>query len=92
MFALTIEAALRSLARGWDRSGIQLVAYGTIVFAALLVSYRYLSVEMADHPWVFGPLLMLAMISVIYGFVRTTKLWEPQVAPARQPELQPELV
>ncbi|MGY0062998.1 phosphatase PAP2 family protein [Streptomyces sp. LZ34] len=92
VFTLTIEAALRSLDRGWDRSGIQLVTYGTTVFAALLVSYRYLPMEMARHPWVFGPLLILAMASVIYGYVRTTKLWEPKAAPALQPEPQPELV
>ncbi|MFI1847486.1 phosphatase PAP2 family protein [Streptomyces sp. NPDC020480] len=90
VFALTTEAALRTFDRGWDRSGIQLVAYGTVVFAALLVSYRYLPMQMAAHPWVFGPLLMLAMISVIYGYVRTTRLWEPKAAPARQPEPQPE--
>ncbi|MDX3227971.1 phosphatase PAP2 family protein [Streptomyces sp. ME19-01-6] len=92
VFALTIEAALRSLDRGWDRSRIQLVAYGTAVFAALLVSYRYLPMEMAKHPWAFGPLLILAMASVVYGYVRTTKLWEPKAAPARQAEPQPELV
>ncbi|MCF3103223.1 inositol phosphorylceramide synthase [Streptomyces roseoverticillatus] len=92
VFTLTIEAALRSQERGWDRSGIQLAAYGATVFAALLVSYRYLPMEMAEHPWVFGPLLILAMISVIYGYVRTTKRWEPKAAPARQPEPQPELV
>jgi Domain of unknown function (DUF5933)/PAP2 superfamily len=91
VFALTIEAGLRALDRGWDRSGIQFVAYGTAVFAALLVAYRYLPVEMARHPWVFGPLLMLAMASVIYGYVRTTKLWDPKAAPALQPEPQPEL-
>ncbi|EFL21590.1 putative integral membrane protein [Streptomyces himastatinicus ATCC 53653] len=50
VFALTIEAALRSFARGWDRSGIQLVAYGTTVLPALLVAYRYLPMEMARHP------------------------------------------
>lgn len=92
VFVLTIEAALRSLDRGWDRSGIQLVAYGATVFAALLVSYRYLSMEMAKYPWVFGPLLILAMASVVHGYVRTTKGWEPKVAPARQREPQPELV
>jgi hypothetical protein len=92
VFTLTIEAALRSLDRGWDRSGIRLVAYGATVFAALLVSYRYLPLEMAEHPWVSGPLLMLAMTSVVYGYVRTTKLWEPKPAPARQPEPQPELI
>ncbi|MEU8725731.1 phosphatase PAP2 family protein [Streptomyces antimycoticus] len=92
VFALTIEAALRSLARGWDRSATQLVAHGVAVFVALLVAYRYLPVEMARHPWLFGPLLLLAMGSVIHGYVRTTRLWEPKAAPALRPEPQPELV
>ncbi|KMS77611.1 membrane protein [Streptomyces regensis] len=91
VFTLTIEAALRALDRGWDRSGIQLVARGTAVFAALLFSYRYLPVEMAAHPWLFGPLLILAMLSVVHGFVRTTALWEPKAPPVPQPEPQPEL-
>lgn len=92
VFTLTIEAALRSLDRGWDRSGTQLVAFGSTVFAALLVSYRYLPMEMARHPWVFGPLLILAMASVIHAYVRTTEMWEPKAAPARQPEPLPEPV
>ena len=92
VFTLTIETALRSFDRGWDRSGSRLVAYGATVFAALLVSYRYLPLEMARHPWVAGPLLILAMTSVIYGYTRTTALWESSTAPARQPEPQPELV
>ncbi|WP_199830859.1 phosphatase PAP2 family protein [Streptomyces sp. NBRC 110028] len=89
VFALTIEAALRSLARGWDRSGTQLVAHGTAVFAALLVAYRYLPLDMAKHPWLFGPLLLLAMGSVIHGYIRTTTSWELIAAPALQPEPQP---
>ncbi|MEH6372980.1 phosphatase PAP2 family protein [Streptomyces sp. KLMMK] len=92
VFTLTIEAALRSQERGWDRAGIQLVAYGAAVFTAFLVSYRYLPMEMAEYPWIFGPILILAMISVIYGYVRTTKAWEPKTAPAPQREPQPELV
>ncbi|MFI1969915.1 hypothetical protein BLA24_17795 [Streptomyces cinnamoneus] len=99
VFTLTIEAALRAHDRGWDRSGIQLVTYGATVFTAFLVSYRYLPMEMATHPWLFGPLLVLAMASVVYGYVRTTRLWEPKApktAPVRQPEPeaepQPELV
>ncbi|MFI9201563.1 phosphatase PAP2 family protein [Streptomyces sp. NPDC053048] len=92
VFTITIETALRSLARGWDRSGIQLVAYGATVFAALLLSYRYLPMQMAERPWVFGPLLVLAMVSVIYGYIRTTRQWEPKAAPARRREPQPELV
>ncbi|WP_234047055.1 phosphatase PAP2 family protein, partial [Streptomyces adelaidensis] len=92
VFALTIEAALRSFARGWDRSGTRLVAHGATVFASLLVSYRYLSTEMAEHRWMFGPLLILAMTSVIHHYVRTTQLWEPKPAPTRQQQPQPELV
>ncbi|MGI5380401.1 phosphatase PAP2 family protein [Streptomyces sp. CA-251387] len=92
VFVLTIDAALRSQDRGWDRSGIQLVSYGATVFAALLVSYRYLPMEMAEHPWVFGPVLLLAMASVIYSYVRISKTWEPKTAPALQPEPQPEPV
>ncbi|GAA0644160.1 phosphatase PAP2 family protein [Streptomyces malaysiensis] len=92
VFALTVEAALRSFAHGWDRAGIQLVAHGATVFAALLVAYRYLPREMAAYPWLFGPLLLLAMASVIHGYVRTTRLWEPKAAPAPRPEPQPELV
>jgi hypothetical protein len=87
VFAFTIEAALRSFDRGWDRSGIQLVAHGAVVFAAILASTRYLSLEMARHPWVFGPLLILAMASVVHGYARTTKGWEPMTAlPSQRPE------
>ncbi|MFD0026534.1 phosphatase PAP2 family protein [Streptomyces sp. NPDC058382] len=92
VFTLTIEAGLRSLERGWDRSGLQLVAYGSAVFTALLVSYRYLPMEMARHPWLFGPLLILAMASVIHLYVRTTERWEPKAAPALQAEPLPEPV
>ncbi|MFJ3231193.1 phosphatase PAP2 family protein [Streptomyces sp. NPDC086787] len=92
VFTLTIETALRSQVRGWDRAGIQLVAYGAAVFTALLVSYRYLSTQMAAHPWIFGPLLLLAMGSVIQGYIRTTRLWEPKAVPVLQPEPQPEPV
>ncbi|MFF0855333.1 phosphatase PAP2 family protein [Streptomyces sp. NPDC003280] len=90
VFTLTIEAALRSLERGWDRTGTWLVAHGTAVFAALLVSYRYLPVEMAKHPWVSGPLLVLAMGSVIHAYVRATRLWDPLPLPVPNPEPQPE--
>ncbi|WUK67721.1 phosphatase PAP2 family protein [Streptomyces coelicoflavus] len=98
VFALTVEAAMRASARGWDRAAVRLVAHGTTVFAVLLVSYRYLPVEMAEHPWAAGPLLVLAMASVILGYVRTTGRWEAKAEGVRQPEPphpaepQPELV
>ncbi|MGW0498840.1 phosphatase PAP2 family protein [Streptomyces sp. NPDC003007] len=75
VFTLTIEAALRSLQRGWDRRGILLVVHGTTIFVALLLSYRYLSMDMARYPEVSGPLVILAMASVIHGYVRTTARW-----------------
>lgn len=92
VFSLTIEAALRSLERGWDRSGTLLVAHGATAFAALLVSYRYLPTEMAAHPWAYGPLLLLTTASVVHGYIRTTRVWEPGTAPALRPEPQPEPV
>ncbi|MGW7135063.1 DUF5933 domain-containing protein [Streptomyces xanthophaeus] len=96
VFTLTIEAGLRAYDRGWDRQGIRLVVFGTVVFAAILTSYRYLSSEMAAHPWVFGPLIMLSMASVIFGYVRTTRRWERTAVPVHLPEQrrepQPELV
>ncbi|MEU5739063.1 phosphatase PAP2 family protein [Streptomyces tendae] len=98
VFALTVEAAMRAFARGWDGGAVRLVAHGATVFAVLLVAYRYLPVEMAEHPWAAGPLLLLAMASVIVGYVRTTRRWEAKAVPVRQPEPprpaepQPELV
>ncbi|MFG3200944.1 DUF5933 domain-containing protein [Streptomyces sp. NPDC048192] len=92
VFSLTVEAALRSLERGWDRSGTLLVAHGATAFAALLLSYRCLPTEMAAHPWAYGPLLLLTMASVVHGYIRTTRVWEPGTAPALRPEPQPEPV
>ncbi|MER0449023.1 phosphatase PAP2 family protein [Streptomyces sp. Edi4] len=92
VFALTVETALRAFDRGWDRPGMRMVAYGTAVFAALLTSYRYLPVTMAEHPWVCGPLVVLALLSVVLGYLRTTAAWEPKDVPAPRREPQPELV
>ncbi|MER5529330.1 DUF5933 domain-containing protein [Streptomyces sp. NPDC002677] len=90
VFTLTVEAALRSFDRGWDRSGLRFAAYGATVFAALLVSYRWLPLEMARHPWASGPLLLLTLASVVYGYVRTQHrpVAEPLLT-SRQP-LRPE--
>ncbi|MER5769144.1 phosphatase PAP2 family protein [Streptomyces sp. NPDC001985] len=92
VFTLTIEAGLRSLDRGWDAAGVRMVVFGLAVFVAMLASYRYLPMEMAAYPWVSGPLLLLAMASVIHLYIRTTRRWESKPAPARQPKKQFELV
>lgn len=54
------------------------------------MSYRYLSLELAGQPWVFGPLILLAMISVVDAYLRTTGEWEREQAPPGQTEPQPE--
>ncbi|MGV9273226.1 DUF5933 domain-containing protein [Streptomyces griseosporeus] len=90
VFALTIEAALRAFDRGWDRSAALLITYGTVVFVALLAAYRWLPMEMARHQLVAGPLLLLAMSSVVYGYVRTTRRWAPVRVPAQRMGARPE--
>ncbi|WP_443040837.1 phosphatase PAP2 family protein [Streptomyces sp. AHA2] len=90
VFALTVEAALRATRHGWDRRGVRLVAYGSAVFVALLLSYRYLPMQLAGYPELSGPLLVLAMVSVVHGYLRTTRQWEPAPAPTPRPEPQPE--
>ncbi|MET9361623.1 phosphatase PAP2 family protein [Streptomyces sp. NPDC006632] len=94
VFTLTVEAGLRALAFGWDRPAVQLVVHGAGVFTALLVAYRYLPLQMAQHPWIFGPLMLLAVASVVHRYIRTVKQWEPVAVPVRkpQPQPQPELV
>ncbi|MFE0920251.1 phosphatase PAP2 family protein [Streptomyces nigra] len=91
VFTLTIEAALRATSRGWDRAGARLVTHGAAVFTTLLLSYRFIPLEMGRHPWLFGPLLLAAMASVIYGYLRTTRAWDPKPTPALRPEPQPEM-
>ncbi|MFJ5557783.1 phosphatase PAP2 family protein [Streptomyces sp. NPDC093250] len=90
VFTLTIEAALRAYDRGWDPAGLRLVAYGTAVFTAFLLAYRWLPVQMAHYPWLAGPLLLAATASVVYGYARTTEQWSRRTAPVPRPEPQPE--
>ena len=91
VFAYTVEAGLRTYDRGWDRAGLRLIGYGTVVFAVLLASYRFVPLEMAAYPWISGPLLLLAMASVVYAYRRATRPWEAESTPAPRPEPQPEL-
>jgi hypothetical protein len=90
VFAYTIEAGLRTFDRGWDRAGLLLVGYGTVVFVALLAAYRFAPLEMARYPWLAGPLLLLVMASVVYGYQRLTTLWQGVTVPAPRAEPQPE--
>ncbi|MFF4901930.1 phosphatase PAP2 family protein [Streptomyces sp. NPDC001068] len=90
VFTLTIEAALRSYDRGWDRPGLRFAAYGAALFTALLVSYRWLPLEMARYPWVSGPLLLLALSSAVYGYVRTQRRTTPEPLLSPRQPVRPE--
>ncbi|OIJ69595.1 hypothetical protein WN71_001570 [Streptomyces mangrovisoli] len=93
VFALTVEGGLRTYDRGWDRVGLRTVGYGAAVFVALLVAYRWLPLEMAEHAWLAGPLLLLALASVIYAYVRTFAPYERRrAAPTPRPQPQHELI
>lgn len=70
VFSLTIEAALRDPERGWDRPRVVQVVGGTVVFAAMLASYRWLSVPMARHAALSAVLLLGGLGAVIGGFYR----------------------
>ncbi len=71
VFALTIESALRDPERGWGWFRWRLVLGGSFVLAALLVSYRYLAVPLAEVPEVSGPLLLATTGGVIAAFYAT---------------------
>jgi hypothetical protein len=71
VLCLTVEAALREPVRaeGWSRMG--LVAAGAAFMTALLVSCRYLAEEMARYPWLFGPLMIAALVAFSTAFYAT---------------------
>ncbi|MFI6938338.1 phosphatase PAP2 family protein [Streptomyces sp. NPDC050418] len=84
VFVLTIEAFLRAQAHGWDRPALRLAAYGAVVFTGLLFMYRFRAVAMSQYPALFGLLILTAMGSVIYGYVRVGKRWESATLPAQR--------
>lgn len=71
VLCLTVESALREPERGWGWFRIRLVAGGCAALAALLLSYRYLAVPMADHPVVAGTVVLGLLAAVAAGFHAT---------------------
>ncbi|UGT40878.1 phosphatase PAP2 family protein [Nocardia yamanashiensis] len=82
VLCLAIESALRMPERGWDAVRIQLVAGGAALFAAMLLSYQYLSVQFAEYPGPAGILLVGAFVAYAYAFYRTWFGPVPAEAPA----------
>ncbi len=84
VFVLTIEAALRAQAHGWDRSALWLSAYGAVIFTGLLFLYRFRAVAMSQYPALFGILILGAMGSVIFGYLRVSRRWEQVTLPGQR--------
>ena len=71
VLTLTLESALRAPERGWGRFRIRLVVGGAVLLAALLLSYRYLAVEIAEYPIVSTPLLLGLPALLAFGYWKT---------------------
>ncbi|NKV28857.1 inositol phosphorylceramide synthase [Rhodococcus hoagii] len=71
VLTLTLESALRAPERGWGWFRVRLVAGGAVLLGALLLSYRFLAVEIAEYPIVSAPLLLGVPALFAYGYWRT---------------------
>lgn len=71
VLTLTLESALRAPERGWGGFRIRLVAGGAVLLAALLLSYRYLAVQIAEYPIVSAPLLLGVPALFAFAYWRT---------------------
>ncbi|MQY23765.1 hypothetical protein NRB20_68970 [Nocardia sp. RB20] len=71
ILCLTVESVLRAPEQGWHRPRIQLVTAGAILFAALLLSFRYLALWMAQHPVPSGLVLLLLVAAYARAFYNT---------------------
>ncbi|WP_280387886.1 phosphatase PAP2 family protein [Nocardia wallacei] len=78
VLCLTVESALRAPERGWDRTRIRLVAGGAALLAALLLSYRFLAVVIAEHPIPAGLVMLGAFAAYVWMFHTTWFARSPQ--------------
>ncbi|MFE7741151.1 DUF5933 domain-containing protein [Nocardia sp. NPDC057455] len=68
---LTVESALRDPDRGWDRPRIRIVAMGVAVCTGVLLSIRFLAVQMASYPIPCGIVLLGAFGALAIMFYTT---------------------
>lgn len=71
VLCLTVEAALRDPERGWGWFRTRLVVGGTVLFAAQLLSFRYLPVQLAKYPELGGFLLVGTVAAFVCAFYAT---------------------
>ncbi|QCQ92424.1 phosphatase PAP2 family protein [Rhodococcus sp. SGAir0479] len=79
VLTLTLESVLRAPERGWGWFRIRLVVGGTALLAALLLSYRFLAVEIAQYPVVSAPLLL--GVPALYAYAHWRTFYRDPVAP-----------
>ncbi|MEV6215011.1 DUF5933 domain-containing protein [Nocardia sp. NPDC051833] len=71
VLCLTVESALRAPERGWGAFRVRMVGFGAVVFAGLLLSFRYLAVPMAEYPVLAGAVVLGLLAAVAAAFHAT---------------------
>ena len=71
LLCMTVESALREPVRGSALTRVQLVVGGAALLAALLLCIRYMADYMARYPWLFGPLIIGALVLFATAFYAT---------------------
>ncbi|WP_067852102.1 phosphatase PAP2 family protein [Nocardia shimofusensis] len=71
VLCLTVDSALRDPARGWGAFRVRLVAGGATLLIAQLLAYRYLAVEMADHPVLAGGIVLALLAGMVAAYHAT---------------------
>ncbi len=71
VLCLTLESVLRAPERGWDGIRIALVATGAALFTALLLSFRFLALWMAEHPAPAGIIVLALVAAYARAFYNT---------------------
>ncbi|EGD55395.1 hypothetical protein SCNU_09056 [Gordonia neofelifaecis NRRL B-59395] len=69
IFTLTLESALTRPELGWSRHRLAVIAFGSAAFSGLLLSTRYLAVQMSDSGVVGGLALIATVLAVAAAFL-----------------------
>ncbi|MEV0711433.1 phosphatase PAP2 family protein [Nocardia aurea] len=83
ILCLTVESVLREPERGWGWFRVRLVGAGVAVLATLLLSYRYLSVPMAEYPALAGTIILALLAGFAAAFHATWFATHRDAIPAR---------
>lgn len=70
VFALTIESLVRDPERGWNSTRWGLVLGGFALHGAMLFSFRFLAVQMAEYRFLSAVLLLGSMAVMVLAFYR----------------------